>query len=399
MIRRTRHAAAAALAALLLLLAAGVAQAVPADVKDHWAYPAINDLMRRGILAGYPDHTFKPDRFVSRAEFAKIAVKAFHLPAADENAFTDTAGHWARRYIAALAGSGIADGYSDGTYRPDQSITRAEMVSMLDKLLGLGTEDQVFGQDWTPSYPDVSESHWAFRLVEVARRLDYLPPSYGASFLPEAVVTRAETAWMVDRVVGLERTTGTAAEINGDVGTLTVMPEDGGDPELVQVDPEALVLRNNSSVSLGQVMPDDRLQTLAGRDGLAKVVKASGRVNTNDLVSRLNGLTRGVLTPEAVAAIAKGDWTAAQEGLKNILFDRLLETGLSPGEAQSLLDRDWVTLDLLSRDQLVNALSGRLGISTDLSEAILARDLTRLKEVLQTEITAAALERFLQPPA
>ncbi len=386
-------------AACLLLMTAGSAYAVPNDVVDHWARPAIEDLVRQGVLVGYPDHTFKPDRFVSRGEFARMSVKAFNLPANHGKSFKDTSAHWAKADVAAIAGSGAVDGYPDGTFRPDQPITRAEVVAALNRLLNVGTKEQVFGQDWVQSYPDVPESHWAFRLIELARRLDYLPPSYGTSFSPGAVVTRAEAAWMIDRVEKLGRQRGSAIEVDPDTGTITVLPEEAGNPVAVQVDPDALVLRNNSAVPLEQILTNDELLALTGPDGLAKVVKASGKVNTNDLYSRLNGLTSGALTPETITAITRGDWTTAEEGLKNILFDRLTRMGLGPGEAQSLLDRDWVSLDLMSRDRLVAALSSRLGLSTDMSEAILSQDLARVKELLQTEITAAALGRLLQGQA
>lgn len=383
-------------AAYLLLAAAGAARAVPKDVAGHWSQPAVKNLMRQGVLLGYPDHTFKPDRFVSRAEFARIVAKAFKLESAKKAPFSDTAGHWARKEVAALVEKGIIDGYPDGTFRPDTSITRAEMVAMLDRLLQVGVKEQVFGYDWTPSYPDVPKDHWAFRLVEVARRLDYLPPTYGSSFLPGAVVTRAETAWMVDQVQSLGKQQGTAIEIDADAGTLTVLPEEAGDPLSLQLDPEALILRNNSAVTADQIVADDKLVALVGRDGLAKVVRASGEINRNDLASRLSGLTKGILTPDTARSLVAGDWSAAQEALKGVLFDRLIQMGLGPGEAQSLLDRDWMTLDLLSRDRLITALSSRLGLSTDLSEALLSQDFSRIKSALQSEITALALGRFLQ---
>ena len=158
-------------------------------------------------------------------------------------------------------------------------------------------------------------------------------------------------------------------------------------------------MRNNASVPLNQILTNDKVVALNGSDGLAKVVMTSGNVNTNDLVSRLSGITSGLLTPDAAMAIASGDWTTVKENLKGLLFDRLVQMGLGPGEAQSMLDQDWMTLDLLSRDQLVTALSTRLGLSTDLSMAILSQDLTQIKSMLQSELTAAALGRLLQGQA
>lgn len=385
-----------ALALVLLGLRAGTVKALPADVGYHWARSAIQSLTKQGVLKGYPDGTFKPDRFVSRAEFARMTVKTFGLPADGSGSFKDTVRHWAKNDIAALVKSGALNGYPDGSFRPDQPITRAEAAAALNRLLGLGAKEQVFGSAWTEVFPDVARNHWAFRHIELARRLGILPASYSPVFRPEAVATRAETAWMLDRAEQLQQKKGLAIEVNPGAGLITVVPADGaGEPSSFEVDPEALVLRNNAEVALDKVLIDDKVLALVDSTGQAKVVMTSGKVNTDDLLSRLGGMTRGALDPETIAAIVRGDWSGAQAGLNNVLFDRLIEMGLSPGEAQSLLDQDWVSLDLMSRDQLVDALATRLGLPADLSAAILSRDLGQVKEMLRTELTAMALGRLL----
>ena len=393
--------AAAAALGLLLFTAGSARAAVPADAAGHWAKPAIANLIRRKVVVGYPDGTFKPDRFVSRAEFARMAVKAFGLSSPEGGqggkVYADTAGHWAREDVAALTATGAMAPYQDGTFKPDRPITRSEIVAALDRLLGFGTKEQVFGGNWPASYPDVPESDPNFRLVELGRRLGYMPPSYAPSFLPGALVTRAEAAWMLDRIQRMKRIRGSLTGVEPDLGVFTIDPDGEGGPVTVRVDPEALVLRNEVAVGVEKILAGDRILAFIDEDNQARAIKASGKPNTDDLFARLNALTKGVLTPETVAAILAGDWDAVRGGLETILFDRLVEMGLSPGEAQSLLARDWVTLDLLSREELTQALSSRLGISTELAEAILSRDLARVKELLQTELVALALGRLLLP--
>ncbi|NLG84421.1 MAG: S-layer homology domain-containing protein [Firmicutes bacterium] len=383
---------------IFLLFTTGTVEAARLkDIQNHWASSAVENLLRRNVVVGYPDGTFKPDRLLSRAEFARMAVRAFDLPEAVEETCPDTVGHWAAKDIAALLATGAMEPSADGRFRPERPVSRREVVVALARLLGFGQKEQLFGEGWPVSYPDVPSSDPDFRLIELARRLGYLPPSYAPSFQPGASVTRAEAAWMCERVLRIKSLQGTLIGIEPELGLMTV--EEDGKTELtsLRLDPDVLVLRNNAAVDPAKLLPGDRVMAFIGTDGLTKAVKASGKANADDLAARLQALTKGLLRPETVRAILTGDWEAARADLELILFERLVEMGLSPGEAQSLLARDWVTLDLLSREELVLALSSRIGISTELAEAILARDLARVKELLQTELVALAVGRLLVP--
>ncbi|MGQ9779121.1 MAG: S-layer homology domain-containing protein [Bacillota bacterium] len=383
---------------IFFLAAAGTAEAARLkDIQDHWAASAVENLLRRGIVVGYPDGTFKPDRLLTRTEFARMAVKAFGLSDTTKQTCSDTVGHWAAKDIAALLATGAVEPYADGRFRPERPVSRREIVVALARLLGFGNKEQVFGEGWSVFYPDVPSSDPDFRLIELARRLGYLPPSYAPSFLPGASVARAEAAWMFDRVLRIKRIRGTVTEIEPELGLMTLKQDEKGEETSLRLDPDVFVLRNNAAVEPAKLLQGDRVLAFVGPDGLAKAIKASGKANANDLAARLQALTKGLLKPETVAAILAGNWDVARQDLEMILFDRLVEMGLTPGEAQSLLARDWVTLDLLSRQELIRALSSRLGISTELAEAILGRDLARVKELLQTELVALALGRLLAP--
>ena len=113
------------------------------DTAGHWAEDWIEALKADGLTSGYPDGTYRPDRSVTRAEMAVFLLKAKHganyqPPAVDHSRFSDVGdGYWAKAWIEELAAEGITAGYPDGTYRPDNAVTRAEMSVFLVKTFDL----------------------------------------------------------------------------------------------------------------------------------------------------------------------------------------------------------------------------------------------------------------------
>lgn len=118
------------------------AAAAPTDVKGTKYEDAVDRLMALGIVDGYPDGTYKPDRVVTRAEFAKLMVVALGLDDVSEFAkgisnFSDVSvDHWANGYINVAASEGLIVGYPDGTFKPGNTVTYAEAVTILVRALG-----------------------------------------------------------------------------------------------------------------------------------------------------------------------------------------------------------------------------------------------------------------------
>jgi len=129
-----------------------------------WAKAAISQVTALGLMEGYEDGTFQPDRTVTRAEIAVIAARAAKLKAAAQAAgFSDTAGHWAAEQIDAAAAAGLVDGYSDGRFEPDRTLNRAEAVTLLNRLTGRAALN-----DQAPHWSDVPATHWAFGDIQAA---------------------------------------------------------------------------------------------------------------------------------------------------------------------------------------------------------------------------------------
>ncbi len=382
---------------LTFLLVTPVVQAVPADVAGHWVEDSVKNLIAQGILHGYPDGTFRPDQSITRAELAKTLAVAYGLNAAGgQGQFPDAKGHWAENYIAALAEAKIITGYPDGSFKPEAPVTRAEMVVMLTRLLKLGTEEEHYTVEFIPTFSDVAADYWAFYQIEMAAKLGLLPRYYGPDFNPSRLASRADTAWMLQQLLNLKTVRGQViGQPEAGTNLITVRPEGDGEIEIAVIPPEAVVFRNNITTTVDTLTKDDQITIYYNRNDEPTVVKAFGEVNKSDLLSRISALVKGRLTTEQIAAILAGNWDKVKEGIKGELYDQLLKIGLTAEEAEAILVQDWSYLDSVSRDRLASALSGYLGITKDLSGAILARDWERIKEFARIELTAMALEKIL----
>ncbi|KUP20887.1 S-layer homology domain-containing protein [Paenibacillus sp. DMB5] len=138
-----------------------VGQVVFKDVPNsHWSKNAIQTAVANGWMKGYPDGSFQPEQKVTRAELAAVLARVKYLPQnqATTIEFSDVDGHWAETFIGSVVASGWFNGYEDGSFKPNQAITRAETVRIFNLLLERHTEHIGLTQVW----PDVPEEHWSF---------------------------------------------------------------------------------------------------------------------------------------------------------------------------------------------------------------------------------------------
>ncbi len=114
-----------------------------ADIRGHWAQDYIAVLQKRGTIGGFPDGSFKPDQGITRSQFAAIAVKALGLPAGGrEVEFRDLPKtHWAYKAICSASDAGLVGGFPDGSFRPEDQLTRAQALVILAKALNSGSSE------------------------------------------------------------------------------------------------------------------------------------------------------------------------------------------------------------------------------------------------------------------
>jgi len=138
----------------------------------EWFNNAISTLANAGILAGYPDNSFAPNAKITRAEFAVIAVRFAEETSAEdaahETVFNDISGHWAEDAIRKAAELGYVIGYGDGAFRPETLITRAEVATLVNRVLhrGVDAEDDLL-EDMI-RWPDNTPDKWFYLDVQEA---------------------------------------------------------------------------------------------------------------------------------------------------------------------------------------------------------------------------------------
>ena len=134
---------------------------------DKWYNNAVSTLSNMGVIGGYADGTFRPDAPISRAEFAKIAVSfTQNNGSAVYNYFTDVkTTDWFAPYVTAAKDAGLIEGYSDGSFKPESKITRAEACAIVNRTLGrkpskahMKISDRI---DW----PDVQTTDWFYEAI------------------------------------------------------------------------------------------------------------------------------------------------------------------------------------------------------------------------------------------
>ncbi len=175
--------------------------------SDHPARAAVEELVARGVLNGYPDGTFRPEQPVTRAEFAKMLVLATGLlpnPKA-QLAFTDTAGHWASTdgYLQAAVAAGAINGFPDGTFQPGQPTTRAQVTKIAAAIRGLTPNG-------APPYSDIAPTDWYAGWVSAALAVNLIgsqasiPVWTDGDFKGNIPATRGEAAMLLANIIKAE---------------------------------------------------------------------------------------------------------------------------------------------------------------------------------------------------
>ena len=140
-----------------------------ADVPNaYWANTAISTMAGLGIVQGYNSTAFDPNASITRAEFAAICARFDTGKSSGTQTFTDIKGHWAEKYIERAAELGWIKGFEDGTFRPNDCITRAQAMTMINRVLNRIPED---ASDLLPDmnvWPDCNPGDWFYLAVQEA---------------------------------------------------------------------------------------------------------------------------------------------------------------------------------------------------------------------------------------
>ncbi len=136
---------------------------------DTWYAGYVAEATRKGLFNGFSDGSFRPEKPISRAELAKVIANYIQVDHTEtglvEQHFSDIDGHWAQHAINAMGRNGISNGYSDNTFRPDEPLSRAEAVKMINNMLYRQVVENV-----DETFKDLAKEDWAFGHIESAYR-------------------------------------------------------------------------------------------------------------------------------------------------------------------------------------------------------------------------------------
>ncbi|CAH1220506.1 hypothetical protein PAECIP111892_04855 [Paenibacillus auburnensis] len=168
------------------------------DTTGHWGGSTIAAAVKLQIIDGYADGSFRPNAPVTRAEFTAMIARAFGLEANPAGAeFRDAGSNWAAGYIGALAEKGIVTGYADGSFKPGATISRAEMVTIIGRMLNLG----VLPTGTPVTFTDVGSDYWAAAAIKQAAASNLIQGVAASSFAPRSNATRAEAVSLIIRAL------------------------------------------------------------------------------------------------------------------------------------------------------------------------------------------------------
>ncbi len=185
------------LASLLLLAVAAPASAASSfpDVNGHWAEGEVEHLEDLGLISGLPGGTFGVGNPITRAQVAQLIANEQNLASSPPSYPDVPSEHWARHAIGAVEAAGLMSGFPDGTFHPDEYVTRAQAATVLANAYGISANPSA------ASFSDVTSGHWAYAAVEGLVDQFLAAGYPDGTFRPDEDVTRAEFSAFLARVL------------------------------------------------------------------------------------------------------------------------------------------------------------------------------------------------------
>ena len=165
--------------------------------KPISSFELLDDINHISYISGYEDGTFKPDKRITRAEIVTIfgrLLKNKMVPISG-NPYVDIDNHWAKASILVMNELGIVKGYEDGTFRPENYITRAEFATMVSRFANM-KNIEIKG-----SFKDVTTEHWAYKTINFAKIMGWISGYEDGTFKPDNPITRAEAITIINRML------------------------------------------------------------------------------------------------------------------------------------------------------------------------------------------------------
>lgn len=173
------------------------AYANPNDISGYWAETVVLEWVEKGLASGYTDGTFRPKNDISRAEFMKLVNSAFEYDQEEEIDYKDVSpGKWYVNVVKKAKAAGYISGYNDGTMKPDNPITREEVASIIARIMGLNSNEK-----GVEKFKDKDQIKWSKGYVGAVVKEEYMVGFPDGSFKPQNNITRGEAIYALNNII------------------------------------------------------------------------------------------------------------------------------------------------------------------------------------------------------
>ena len=191
-----------ALSLILSMLFVNPAVVAASDTQGHWAMETIESWVADGLVSGYEDGSFRPDQEITRAEFFTLLDNIIEAEYMSDMSFVDVDEEdWYYGAVMCASAIGLTEGYPDGTFKPGKAITREEVAVIVTRLLDYSLETSTVQASLYLDSPSIA--NWAEASVEMMLEKGFITGYPDNTIRPQKSITRAETVALLSRVFGL----------------------------------------------------------------------------------------------------------------------------------------------------------------------------------------------------
>lgn len=270
---------------IIPLTAFAADETTASDLSGHWAENVITEWMDYGIINGYEDGTIRPNNKITRAEMTAMLDRVMDYQTKADNTFSDLGDSWYTDVILKANAAGVISGYPDGTVKPDATITRQEAVAMFSRVLSLDTKNAP--EATFTDNADVAD--WAKDAVNAMAAADYIHGSDG-QFRPNDGITRAEVVTILNNI--FDKLYQKAGEYTGDVDGSAVINTDQVTLKDMTISGDLIIAEGvgDGHVVLDNVTVDGKLIVRGGGEN-SVIIKGDSKID-NISVERIDGAVR-----------------------------------------------------------------------------------------------------------
>ncbi|SCG81811.1 Cell surface glycoprotein 2 S-layer protein 2 [Proteiniborus sp. DW1] len=176
------------------------AYASASDIAGYWAEDVITQWIEKGLVSGYSDGTFRPQNYITRAEFMSLVNNALKFTEETEIDYIDVSGDsWYAKAVKIAKAAGYINGYQDGTVRPDAPITREEAATIITKITNLSLNEKAI-----EGFKDKDQIKWSKGYIGAVTTAKYMVGFPDGTFKPLNNITRGEAIYALNNIISKE---------------------------------------------------------------------------------------------------------------------------------------------------------------------------------------------------